>query len=384
KAYRDCAGAEQSPKKHKFHATSTENDGTPEPQQDLKVLVADSHPGVNIFLSWLNGILQGIRKGTLTTAQFSVFPDPTNQAKVIESYRFSFQYNSSIDHPATRLTGLTISAATQTSVSVKSIRSGLIELLGLVSSYTEKMPDLPDPSCDFREYGFEPGNNKLMIMPSQSDWRTRTINAGLVDAGHHRVSLNIDHVHLVDEATPQPDDVYGIPDKLHHNRTMSRITGSPQAATSNSSSPQEKYPRTNDSQRREGPTNDKQLQRSSPSTSVALEKQPVATQPAPIVFSPEQPARNVRLAQKWAARLERRASKRPVREEGRENPKDRKTGTTLLERLKDDGFFQVARSGRLKLAESPSQAARRQQVYCNPMTLIGHCYESREPEQVMT
>ncbi|KAL8916605.1 MAG: hypothetical protein Q9208_008418 [Pyrenodesmia sp. 3 TL-2023] len=143
KAYRDWAGAEHSRKKHKSHATPTENDGASEPQQDLKVLVAGSHPGVNIFLSWLNGILQGIRKGTLTTAQFSVFPDPTNQAKVIESYRFSFQYNESVDHPAAQLTGLTISAASQTSVSVKSIRCGLIELLRLVSSYTEKMPDLP-------------------------------------------------------------------------------------------------------------------------------------------------------------------------------------------------------------------------------------------------
>lgn len=90
-----------------------------------------------------NGILQGIRKGSLTTAQFSVLPDPANQAKVIESYRFSFQYNNSTDHPAAQLTDLAISAATQTSVSVKSIRCGLIELLRLVSLYTERMPDLP-------------------------------------------------------------------------------------------------------------------------------------------------------------------------------------------------------------------------------------------------
>lgn len=132
-----------------------------------------------------------------------------------------------------------------------------------------------------------------------------------------RVSLNIDHVHLVDEATPQPDDVYGIPDKLHHNRTMSRITGSPQVATSNSSSPQEKNPRTDDSERQEGPTSDKQLLRRSLSTSAALEELPVATQPASIVFSPEQPDYKVQLAHEWAARLERKASKLPVQEEGR-------------------------------------------------------------------
>ncbi|KAL8906533.1 MAG: hypothetical protein Q9207_001971 [Kuettlingeria erythrocarpa] len=146
KEYQGCAEAEHSRKKYKSHKMPTAGDGTSEPQQDLKVLVADSHPGVNVFLSWLllqSGILQGIRKGTLTTAQFSVLPDPTHQANVIESYRFSFQYDSSVDYPAAQFTGLTISAATQTSISMKSIRRGLVELLRLVSSYTEKMPDLP-------------------------------------------------------------------------------------------------------------------------------------------------------------------------------------------------------------------------------------------------
>ncbi len=126
-----------------------------------------------------------------------------------------------------------------------------------------------------------------------------------------RVSLNIDHVHLVDEATPQPDDVYGIPDKLHHNRTMSRITGSPQAATSNNSSPDGKAPRVEDNLRQNGRTTDDQLLQAG--TSIALEELPVATQPAPVV-SPEQPDYNARLGRNWAARLERRASKRPVRE----------------------------------------------------------------------
>ncbi|KAL8916604.1 MAG: hypothetical protein Q9208_008417 [Pyrenodesmia sp. 3 TL-2023] len=210
-------------------------------------------------------------------------------------------------------------------------------------------------------------------MPSQSDWRTRTINAGLVNAGHHRVSLDIDHVHLIDEATPQPDDVYGIPARLHHNRKMSRITGSPQAAPSNSSSPQEENPRSDDNIRQEWPMNGKQVMQNSPGTLVAFDELPVATQPAPVVSSPKQPDCNVRLARNWAARLERRASKRPAREAGPGNPKDRKTGTRLLQRLKDEGFFQVARNGRLQFAESQNQAAKRQQIYCNPMTLIGHC-----------
>lgn len=132
-----------------------------------------------------------------------------------------------------------------------------------------------------------------------------------------RVSLNIDHVHLVDEATPQPDDVYGIPDKLHHNRTMSRITGSPQAATSNSSSPEGKGSGVEDNLRYKGPTTGNQLLQAG--TSIALEELPVATQPAPLVSSSEQPDYNVRLGRNWAARLERRASKRPVREEGRDD-----------------------------------------------------------------
>lgn len=51
---------------------------------------------------------------------------------------------------------------------------------------------------------------------------------------------------------------------------------------------------------------------------------------------------------------------------------------TIVQRLKGEGFLQPAQGGKLNRIDSPAVAARRKQIYCNPMTLIGHCV-SRHP-----
>lgn len=56
-------------------------------------------------------------------------------------------------------------------------------------------------------------------------------NAG--DTAYHcRVSLNITHMQLVGEEEPHADELYGIPDRMLHNRKLSRVTGSPQRGSS--------------------------------------------------------------------------------------------------------------------------------------------------------
>lgn len=42
-----------------------------------------------------------------------------------------------------------------------------------------------------------------------------------------RVSLNVTHMQLVGEEEPHPDDLYGIPDSMFHNRKLSRVTDTP-------------------------------------------------------------------------------------------------------------------------------------------------------------
>lgn len=49
---------------------------------------------------------------------------------------------------------------------------------------------------------------------------------------------------------------------------------------------------------------------------------------------------------------------------------------TLVQRLKSEGFLKPAQGGKLIRSDSPDQAAIRQRVYYNPMTLIGHYISS--------
>lgn len=45
----------------------------------------------------------------------------------------------------------------------------------------------------------------------------------------------------------------------------------------------------------------------------------------------------------------------------------------LVQRLKDEGFLRPGRGTKLEREDSSAQLAKREQMYCNPLTLIGHC-----------
>ncbi|KAL8942262.1 MAG: hypothetical protein Q9211_001464 [Gyalolechia sp. 1 TL-2023] len=234
-------GPEEPRKKQKKNEKTYSPSDT---QLDLKVFVHDSHPGVKTFLSWLiiqDGILEGVLKSTITAAQFCVCPDQTDRTNVIESYTFRFYYRVSNNQSGRELASLALTGTTPSSISVTNAREGLRELIRLIVSHTSKMPDLPDtrfltchlfhlpdPSFDFKPYGFGPSVDRAMSMPCNRDWRPKTIEAGAVDSGHHRVSLNITHMQLIGEEEPHSDELYGIPDRMLHNRKLSRVTGSPQ------------------------------------------------------------------------------------------------------------------------------------------------------------
>ncbi|KAI4252537.1 MAG: hypothetical protein L6R42_007918 [Xanthoria sp. 1 TBL-2021] len=87
---------------------------------------------------------------------------------------------------------------------------------------------LPEPCCDFQLYGFVVSAERRMTVPDNSDWRPNMIKAGSMDSSHHRVSLDITHMQPVGEDEVDPDDLYGIPERMHHNRTLSRVLDSPQ------------------------------------------------------------------------------------------------------------------------------------------------------------
>lgn len=45
----------------------------------------------------------------------------------------------------------------------------------------------------------------------------------------------------------------------------------------------------------------------------------------------------------------------------------------LVQRLKSEGFLKPARGGKLVRIDTAEQIDRRQQNYCDPMTLVSHC-----------
>ncbi|KAI4131269.1 MAG: hypothetical protein LQ338_001294 [Usnochroma carphineum] len=284
----DYAEAEPGNKKRKSPPGASHGS---EPPQDLKVLVPNMHPGVDTFLQWLTGILEGVRKRTITAAQVCICPDPTDRAKVIESYLFRFHYSNSNDPPGRQLTSLAVSGGFQHSVPVTNVRQALVELVGLISSCTKKMPDLPetrfltchlfhlpDLSCDLRPYGFEASSDKVMAVESSSDWRPKTIEAGSVDSGHHRVSLNITHMQRVGEEDAGSDNLYAIPDKMLHNTILSRVTGTPQAQIGRSCSPQIVTPRTRHVAKLRGSEERTQAPRDSPDSLIATSQLPAVAQ----------------------------------------------------------------------------------------------------------
>lgn len=147
-------------------------------------------------------------------------------------------------------------------------------------------------------------------MEDSSEWRPKTVEAGYFDSGQHRyvgtrlnrmkcitygfsVSLDITHMQRVGEEDAQSDHLYTIPDKMLHNRVLSRITGSPQADLASSSLSQ-----------------------------TVLQGRPEPPVPTQEVAAPSQvkmPGNNsMQLSQVWVERLERRASKRPTRHESTE------------------------------------------------------------------
>ncbi|KAL8820198.1 MAG: hypothetical protein Q9223_001525 [Gallowayella weberi] len=112
--------------------------------QVLKVFVQNpSHPGVKIFLRWLDGILEGILEQTVTAAQFGICLDPTNAANVIESYTFRFHYQENEDRGCNQFTKLAVSGSFTGTISMVDAPQGLNELINRIASYAKKMPDLP-------------------------------------------------------------------------------------------------------------------------------------------------------------------------------------------------------------------------------------------------
>ncbi|KAL9589206.1 MAG: hypothetical protein Q9203_001989 [Teloschistes exilis] len=127
-------------KKRRRHA---ETDSPAVSPKDLKALRQDSAPEVNTFLGWLDGILEGVSKGNINAAQFSICPDPADRAKVIESYTFRFHYGEKDNQSDQAVAAITVSGIARVATSICGVKASLMDLMKLIATYTDCMPDLP-------------------------------------------------------------------------------------------------------------------------------------------------------------------------------------------------------------------------------------------------
>ncbi|KAI4196004.1 MAG: hypothetical protein LQ350_006836 [Teloschistes chrysophthalmus] len=278
--------------------------------KDLKALREDSAPEVNVFLGWLarfermDGILEGVSKGNITAAQFSICPDPTDRAKVIESYTFRFHYGERKNQSDQAVAAVSVSGIARVATSINGVRASLMDLMKLIATYTDCMPDLPetrfltchifhlpDSTSDLQPFGFEIADDKAMTLPFNADWRPKTVEAGSVNAGHHRVSLNITHMQLVGDEGFHPEDLYGIPNGMLHNRTVSRVTNTPQSAgVQRLGSPISDANLTDDLDK----IHDRSLE-----DLTHISDSMIATQKLPSQSQPDRPAKKMRLSRSW-------------------------------------------------------------------------------------
>ena len=85
----------------------------------------------------------GIQKHTIAAVLFSIYSDQQNPSRVIESYRFDFQYIEIPENPSHQVCGMTLAGPDGVSVSGKSAMSRLEKIHDCLYNWSNNAPDLP-------------------------------------------------------------------------------------------------------------------------------------------------------------------------------------------------------------------------------------------------
>ncbi|KAL8695143.1 MAG: hypothetical protein Q9218_000311 [Villophora microphyllina] len=121
-----------------------------------------------------------------------------------------------------------------------------------------------------------------------------------------RVSLNITHMQLVGEEESHPEDLYGIPDNMLHNRTVSRVTDTPQSSG---------YQRSESNPSHANLTDDLDSVHDEISQNLThISDSMIATQRLPSQSQQDRPVKKMRLSWSWAQRIENKSVQYPVPE----------------------------------------------------------------------
>ncbi|KAF6221378.1 hypothetical protein HO133_002233 [Letharia lupina] len=142
--------------------------------QPLVVLAPGQTDGVDTLLAWLDEISKGLLERSLDGVQFSIYADKSRPSEILELYTFSFQYRDGKDGER-RLMGLTAPGGGSGMITIRSVRSGMVNVIDQFKNYQQQLPALP--SFMARTDAAQEPNHRPVL--SQNMEYTRTVSRTL-------------------------------------------------------------------------------------------------------------------------------------------------------------------------------------------------------------
>ena len=153
----------------------------------------------------------------LRALQVGIFEDPTQPHKVVELYTFTFHYLPTSAHQLA-VAGIELTGPKGDTIEVKSAKYAMQMFVRRLIALCGTLPDLPrsrhlkmhlfytdDCPPDYEPAGFGASLDHGILFP-QGEWQRMTSNCGRMDAGFHRVSLLVAHMHCAKDVSKARDE----------------------------------------------------------------------------------------------------------------------------------------------------------------------------------
>ncbi|KAF2460599.1 HORMA domain-containing protein [Lineolata rhizophorae] len=171
----------------------------------LKLLRKGRHGNADEFLRWLErGAFEALKDSVLRAVQLSVFDNPSDSSRVVETYTFSFSYarpaevgsaveNIELNCPQGRLVTLSTARLAFQNF-IRAVNVHCTTLPPLQGKRHMKMHLFYVDGCPigYQPPGFMSCENAQIMFPENG--HKRTYDNGVFDAGHHKTCLKVTYV----------------------------------------------------------------------------------------------------------------------------------------------------------------------------------------------
>ncbi|OJD10318.1 hypothetical protein AJ78_08626 [Emergomyces pasteurianus Ep9510] len=215
--------------------------------QPLKIIVRGKNPKADKLLDLLeHGIFDAIEKNFLEAVQMTIFVDKTKSSHVLESYTFTFKYESGSgckqtkgggDDVGKRLASISLESTgcTADMKTVKTARRGLEMIIRRLITLSTFLPMLPSERymeihlfyTDGSPAGYEPPGFKAaehndLLFARNEMWSRETQSCGVMETGVHSVGLKICSLKWSGTNYPSSEYVPEIPADIEYGDRVRR------------------------------------------------------------------------------------------------------------------------------------------------------------------